>query len=116
MFSAAEREAVRVTGDPKTGKLVWAETGKPVTATENSIYVMDTHGNMYVYESSATIKHSSALADGDAIAGGGIRAYNGNLWQLTEQSGHLQPPVGRADLVKTELGLQGVDVDGVIAK
>jgi hypothetical protein len=61
MFTAAEREAARVVAGPRS-KLVWAQTGKPVTTTDRSIFVMDTHGNIYIVESSLTVKHSSPLA------------------------------------------------------
>jgi hypothetical protein len=115
MFSAAERESVRVIG--RNGRLVFAESGKLVTTTNDSIFVMDTHGNVYIVEapSMGSVRHSSPVAGADVAAAGTIKVSNGNVYgRIGEQTGHYRDqPAGRSNLVKAELESQGVDVIGV---
>jgi len=117
IFNTSELESRRVVAHE--GKLVYAESGKPVTTTKETIYVMDKHGNVYVDESQFGSVHHSSLAGGEEpVAGGHITTKeDGTLVELTEQTGHYgeNQPLGRSELVKSELGSQGVDTSATQA-
>jgi uncharacterized Zn-binding protein involved in type VI secretion len=105
----------------KDGKLVYAEDGRPVHSPDGeAIYVMDEHGNMYVHENPQVGRiHHSSLAGGKKPAGAGhITADNGKVTGLNEQTGHFgeNQPSGRSDLVKDELGSQGVDTTDTVTE
>lgn len=93
------------------GRLVFAESGKPVDG--NKIYVMDKAGNVYADDPVFGEVHHSSLAGGEKPAGAGhMTADNGRLLHLDDSSGHfgenLKP--NSPDVVRNELASQGTDV------
>ncbi|MCM3874997.1 MAG: hypothetical protein NEA02_01115 [Thermoanaerobaculia bacterium] len=116
IFTESELESRRVVA--RDGKLVFAETGEPVTTTKDTIYVMDRHGNMFIDESEFGSVHHSSLAGGEEpVAAGHIGAKDGRVTMLNESSGHYGENLkdGASGLAKDELARQGVDTSATVA-
>ena len=116
IFTPEELEAFRVTAGPD-GKLVYAQSGKPVTTRDPKnppIYVMDQDGNVFVHESPkhGEIHHSSLAGGDDPAAAGQMAVNDGNVTEMDDSSGHYGPneQPGAPDAAKNELSQQGVDM------
>lgn len=118
IFNASELESSRVVPRPD-GKLVFAETGELVNVSgKEGIYVMDQSGNLYVTEQDISrIHHSSLAAGGRPVAAGHVAIEDGQLLQITEQTGHFgeNQLSGTSNLVKREMASQGANISSAKA-
>lgn len=118
IFTPIELANYRVTAGPN-GELMYANSGQRLVSNGEYIYVMDQNGNMFAARAQEGVIHHSSLAGPNAnpIAGGHlVTDGRGRLIGLDENTGHFggsQPP-GRSDIVRAELGQQGIDISHTI--
>ncbi|CAI0448428.1 unnamed protein product [Linum tenue] len=87
-----EREAYRVVVED--GKLVYLQSGTPLTTNEESkwIFVLSTTRNLYVgQKKKGKFQHSSFLCGGATTAAGRLVAHHGVLEAIWPYSGHYLP-------------------------
>jgi len=96
--------------DTSTANTVWGgdDGGR-------AIFVMDRDGNLYAsnYQARGDFHHSSMLAGGEVAGAGEIRVDNGKIVDMTDKSGHYQPPADLNDNALDELRRQGLDIEGM---
>ena len=86
----------------------WSGTGK-------AIFVMDTQGKIYLSNSYpvAEFHHSSFLAGAPVASAGMMNVANGMILEVSNDSGHYQPPQSLNDQVMNELRDQGLGDDSL---
>ncbi len=84
-------------------------------AESYAIYVMDAAGNLYFsFEHERGIfHHSSFLAGGPVSMAGDAHIFDGQLVQITNQSGHYRPPPAAFPQVVERLEEMGLDMKQV---
>lgn len=114
-----QREAYRV--EIRSG-IVYTASGKVYPDTKNDTpehidlinYVMDTNGNIYIFDEYKfpKIRHSSLFAAAPIAGGGEIQVKDGRVTHIDPNSGHYDT----AQLMKnvlSELSHDGVDINGL---
>jgi hypothetical protein len=109
-FTPGQLESSRVVAGPD-GKLVFAESGKPVDCT-NGIYTMDEAGNQFVIEQPQVGRtHHSTMLKSPSGAGQ-ITSQDGQVLMLDENTGHFggNQKSGTVKTVANEMASKGVDM------
>lgn len=80
-----------------------------------AIWVMDAAGNVYasLEHARGLFHHSSFLAGGPVAMAGDLRVFDGELVQLSNQSGHYRPPPAAMRQITERLTEMGIDLSKV---
>lgn len=80
-------------------------------------YVMDSKGNLYIFDDIKTVRHSSIFAGGPVAAAGDIQIENGRVTAIDANSGHyfvLTSNGGKAlESAFAELAARGVNTNSI---
>lgn len=112
--TAHERKRYATTVN-NTRHLTYTETGEHIhTCAGTWIFVLDTHGTLFVGpKQRGFFHHSSFLAGGPALAAGRITVEHGIVRTIEAHSGHYRPEKRHFDELLLRLDAHGLDLSTV---